>query len=330
MLYVRNIPITVPPVDIINRLRDDLLKLGINRFSRIRVSADNIQVTCPIHKDGQERTPSCGIRITDVESTKAGTVHCFTCGYVASFEEMISTCFGYDDRGIFGERWLIQNFVIPYGADIDLDLLVDKSKQEGNKNIITPIENLNLYNKKHPYMYQRKLNDAVIDAFNVGFDANFELSNGEKSITIPCITFPVRDKKGNVLFVARRAVDRKFFHYPSNVDKPVYGLYELSDDATEVIVCESIINALTCYVYGKSAVALLGLGTKKQYEQLAELKCRKLILGFDGDIAGERAIKKLYKELKNKKLITRLDIPKGKDINDLSEKEFNELNEYFV
>jgi len=330
MFYVRNIPITVPPVDIINRLRDDLLKLGINRFSRIRVSADNIQVTCPIHKDGQERTPSCGIRITDAESTKAGIVHCFTCGYVASFEEMISTCFGYDDKGVFGERWLIQNFVIPYGADIDLDLLLDKPKQADNKNIITPIENLNLYNKKHPYMYQRKLTDAVIDAFNVGFDANFELSNGEKSITIPCITFPVRDKKGNVLFVARRAVDRKFFHYPSNVDKPVYGLYELSDDATEVIVCESIINALTCYVYGKSAVALLGLGTKKQYEQLANLKCRNLILGFDGDTAGLKARYRLYEALKGRKIITTLSIPDHKDINDLTEEEFNNLEEYFV
>ncbi|NLZ81974.1 MAG: toprim domain-containing protein, partial [Clostridiales bacterium] len=85
----------------------------------------------------------------------------------------------------------------------------------------------------------------------------------------------------------------------------------------------------TCWVYGRPAVCLLGLGTQKQYEQLRKLKCRKLITALDPDEAGQRATARLKKAMKGNKLVTSFTLPVGKDINDLEKQEFDNLEELF-
>lgn len=127
-----------------------------------------------------------------------------------------------------------------------------------------------------------------------------------------CITFPVKDEKGNCLFIARRSVKGKYFNYPTNMKKPIYGLYELNlltNYPQEVYICESIINALTLWTYGRYAVALNGTGTKYQIEQLKRMPCKEFILALDPDEAGKRGTDKLKKALKPYKLITQLQIP---------------------
>ena len=44
----------------------------------IKSTSDNVMVTCPYHKGGEERRPSCGISTVDKPDHPAGTVHCFT------------------------------------------------------------------------------------------------------------------------------------------------------------------------------------------------------------------------------------------------------------
>lgn len=55
------------------------IKTGILYLRTIKRTGNNIMVTCPFHKGGQERKPSCGIRITPDDFSSIGTVHCFTC-----------------------------------------------------------------------------------------------------------------------------------------------------------------------------------------------------------------------------------------------------------
>lgn len=45
---------------------------------------------------------------------------------------------------------------------------------------------------------------------------------------------------------------------------------------------------------------------------------------------GEKGTMKIFNKLKNYKIVTRLLIPKGKDVNDLSKEEFNSLQEVFI
>lgn len=60
-------------IDIIKELREQLVLKDIYLFNRIKELPEDIMVSCPFHKDGQEKKPSCGIRKKD------GWTHCFTC-----------------------------------------------------------------------------------------------------------------------------------------------------------------------------------------------------------------------------------------------------------
>jgi hypothetical protein len=165
---------------------------------------------------------------------------------------------------------------------------------------------------------------------------------------------PNRDLKGNCLFVARRSVKTKYFNYPSGVEKPVYGLYEISQYAleegmhqqrlyydqityplriwpNEVLICESMIDALTCWQYGKPAVALNGLGTDAQFRDLRQFPVNKYILCTDMDKQGLNARIRIKKALSNKLVMEyRWDLGKAKDINDMPKEYFDSLTEHFL
>lgn len=322
--------------DILKELREQLALNGIHLFAEIKDSGNNVMTCCPYHKGGQERKPSAGFLKTD------GTFHCFTCGETHGLPEVISNCFGKDDFGTFGWNWLLKNFLtveVEERKDVQLDLERDQNGM-GDRRIISGVsgfdnnytksgetyiseEELDSYRYIHPYMYKRKLTDEIIELFDIGYDKKTE-----------CITFPIRDIKGNTLFIARRSVNYKYFNYPSGAEKPLYGIYELYNAnplfmPSEVIVCESMLDALTCWVYGKYAVAMNGLGTELQFKQLRELPCRKLILATDSDEAGMKARDRIRKNVTNK-IITEYILPAGrKDMNELSREEFENLVEFF-
>ena len=60
-------------IDIIKELKEQLAINQIYLFNTIKELPEDLMVSCPFHKEGQERKPSCGIRKED------GWVHCFTC-----------------------------------------------------------------------------------------------------------------------------------------------------------------------------------------------------------------------------------------------------------
>ena len=169
-------------------------------------------------------------------------------------------------------------------------------------------------------MYKRKLTDEVIEMFDVGWDSKTD-----------CITFPNLDKDGNCLFVARRSVKTKWFNYPSNVEKQLYGiyqLYQLNPFPDEVYVCESMIDCCLLWKHKRYACALNGLGTESQFKQLLEMPCRKIILATDMDDSGLKARNRIKLALKNTKLITEVFLPVGrKDIGECTDEEIENLQE---
>ena len=315
--------------DILIELRKQLELNGVKRFAKFIDSGKNIQTNCPFHKEGQERKPSFGI------NKNTGECHCFGCGWSGTLSEMISNCFGKDDFGVYGNKWLIRNFLsvaVESRPDIDVDFCRRKKITSETKKYISEQE-LDSYRYIHPYMYKRKLTDEIIDLFDIGYDKSTE-----------CITFPNRDINGNCLFIARRSVKTKFFNYPQDVEKPVYGLYELNatrnvnghtvhilpNFPNEIIICESMLDALTCWVYGKYAVALNGTGNENQFKTLRNIPNRKFILATDMDEAGLKARERIRQSLGNK-LVTEYvwDINVAKDINDMNKEYFDSLKEVF-
>lgn len=303
--------------DIITELQNQLRINKIHLLQVITDTPDNVMVACPYHKGGQEKRPSMGIKKSD------GTCHCFACDTVVGLPQMISHCFGDESEiGAVGWQWLLKNFLtvsVENRKDIELDL--DRTYHKPQRQYVSE-EELDSYRYIHPYMYQRRLTDEIIELFDIGFDANSD-----------CITFPIRDTEGHILFIARRSVKTKFFNYPSKAEKPVYGLYELYQQPQfpkEIIICESMIDALTAWGYGSFAVALNGLGTELQFKQLRALPCRKYILATDADSAGMNARERLKKELSNK-IVTeyRWDLDKAKDLNDMDFEMFSNLKEMY-
>ena len=336
-MIINDVQFNVELDDILTELVSQLRANNIQLIQKRKDGPTHVQVCCPYHADGMERRPSAGIRKED------GLFHCFACQEVHSLPEVISHCFGYTDDivGKFGWQWLLKNFAtvqIEERKDVTLDYSRTNSSVRvlGNSNYVSE-EELDSYRYVHPYMYKRGLTDDIIELFDLGYDASTET-----------ITFPVRDVSGNCLFVARRSVKTKYFNYPSGVEKPLYGLYELyyvstkSDGRTldgemfrpgypsEVIVCESMLDALSFWTVGKYAVALNGLGTELQFKQLRELPCRKIILATDMDERGLAARKRIRFNLQNTKIITEYMFPKGrKDANECTKEELLNLEEVF-
>lgn len=319
------------PEEIITQLRLQLAQQGKDLLRGIKKTEYSIQFACPWHKNGQERKPSCGL-ITHKKPNgmPVGMVHCLACGKTSSFEEMISNCFGIYDGGVYGFKWLVDNF---QHMDINtrdaylstLSSNISRDVKSTRPQYVTD-EELDSYRYYHPYMYQRKLNDDVINRFDIGFDKNFTIGGSHGALT-----FPVRDIHGRTLFVAKRAVDTKVFHYPASAVKPLYGLYELNQlhkFPTEIFVCESMLDALPIWTHpGCYAIALNGLGSSTQLKELNNLPCRKLILATDNDEAGLNARYKIKQQVPNK-IVSQVIIPNGKkDINDLSYDEFENLRE---
>lgn len=312
-MQIGNIILNAELIDILLELRNQLSIQHIDYLKDIKDSGDNIQITCPYHKNGQERKPSGGLR------KDTGIFHCFTCGETHTLPEVISYCFGRDDLGLFGKQWLLKNFAtLEIEERKDIVLNYSRSKVTINNDVkYVSEEELDKYRYYHPYMYKRKLTNEIIELFDIGYDKDTE-----------CITFNCRNKEGNTLFVARRSVNTKWFNYPSGVDKEVYGIYELyqlPEFPKEVYICESMLDCLYLWTIGKYACALNGLGCEKQFEQLTQMPCRTFILATDNDEAGKKARIKIRNMVKNKIFMDALLPPNRKDINECTLEELKEL-----
>ena len=312
--------------DILTELVNQLRANNIPLIAKQRDSGDHIQITCPYHSNGMERKPSAGLRKSD------GILHCFACGEVHTLPEVISHCFGHDEdlMGTWGWTWLLKNFAIVQveeRKDVELDFSRDKKASNNNGVVIRSNnyisnEELEKYRYIHPYILKRGVSEKIVELFDVGWDAKTN-----------CITFPNLDKYGNCLFVAKRSVKQKFFQYPKDVQKELYGiyqLYQLNPFPSKVYVCESMIDCLYLWTFDIPACAMNGLGNDIQFRQLRDLPCRQLVLATDADEAGLRARERIRMNMQNTKIIKEVILPKGrKDINECTPNEVQNLVEVF-
>lgn len=303
-IKVNNYTIYTPVDEILAILKIELSEQGIYLFDVVKQTGNNFMTRCPFHKEGKESKPSFGIS-TD------GQCHCFACGWSTSdFSEFISALFGFDENSDYGQRWLLQHLSNVYSERKPLELNLTRGIPQKQSKIIISEEELDSYRYTHPYMYQRHLTDELIERFDIGYDPNRL-----------CLTFPVKDLDGDVVSVVTRSVVSKFFTLPSGEQKPIYGAYLFtSGKYTEAVICESVLNALTCWKFDKPAVALFGTGSYYQIDILRRLPIRHYILGLDPDDAGEKGIQRIKAGLRGTKLLSKYIIPKGMDLNDLDDK----------
>lgn len=312
-LRIRNRIITSSIMDILNLLKKDCPK---QCFKDIIDKRDNIVVTCPniMHSGGNESHPSCNIfNRRDDPKIPYGWVRCFSCGYSKSLPGMIGELFDSDET--FGETWLIQNAESSFIEEEEyLEPIEISSRKSYSAGLSEDI--LHKYQYYHPYMWDRKLSQEVVDKFQVGFDYGTQ-----------CLTFPVRDLKDNLVMITRRSIKSKNFYIPSDVVKPVYLLNEIVKAGYKIaMVTEAQIDALTAYTYGFPCCATMGSISDHQIDILNHCGITNFIAAFDNDRAGKAFTQNFIRRMRKDILITEFPIPKGyKDLNDLDKGTFNKI-----
>lgn len=306
-MKIGNVIIQAELQTVLELLRADCEQKDIHIFKQIKPASSNIQVTCPFHSGGQEKKASFGIH------RETGNCHCFTCGWAGSLSKCISEIHGRYDDGDFGARWLSKNFssvTIEERARLKVNMSRGSKTKKPVIDYVSESE-LSSYRYYHDYMWERVLTKRVIGMFDVGYDKNTD-----------CVTFPVCDTTGGCVFVARRSVRVKYFHYPEDAVKPVYGLYHcIKLGVKKAVITESIFNCLTLWKLGIPAVSLLGLGSDTQYEELKKSPIRLFVLALDPDKRGQDAQEKLRKSLSSSKVLSTVLYDNEKeDINDLGER----------
>ena len=315
MLKIGNKVIQASITEIVEKFREYAFDNNIKVFSKIINKGSDIVVTCPNrkHKNMNEGHPSCSIANKDIGPVKEGIVHCFSCGYKAFIDYTLSQCMGIHDDGEWGRSWILENFLNSEEYTRELNLELNEERTEVIN--IVPEEVLDSYRYNHPYWQKRKIDEKTMIKFDLGYDKY------SKSITMPCW-----DYRGRCIGVTKRKVNTKWFYIPEGVTKPIYLMnYAIKEGWKEIYLCESQINALYMNSLGYHACACFGTGSEEQAKDLNKLGVRSIIFCFDGDYAGRKGRERMRSQLSDRIICSYVDLPDGKDMNDLEPEEIKEL-----
>lgn len=299
MITVWNTPIAASVEQILRDLRLELISEGLLR-DQVNTGSD-VMVTCPFHKGGHERKPSCGVslkeKITPGKTYEAGTVHCYTCGYVGDLPTFISDLFGMGNP-MDGFRWLVGQY--NYSSSQREELSFDFYRGADEKPVGMDTAQVDEYHtalmsnqRAKDYLRGRGIIPDVMEIFKLGYSREDDQ-----------VLFPVYSRSGEVLFYKGRSLRGKHFYNSKDVDKTtaVYGLYqtlreEIPED-TEIWITESEIDALSLISRGVMAWALMGSDLSDiQAREILRTPYRRFVIATDNDPAGRKGARMIKDKL---------------------------------
>lgn len=299
MLEVGNVILNVEVEEII-----DLIQEETEFLKDVNIMDNDIMVTCPFHKGGMENKPSLGV------SKDSGVYHCFTCGEKGTIVDLVSYTLDISPQQAI--RKLSGEFV--YNTEkrvLDIEL-VPKRQTNFNKKVET------LKNNKQAIAYLQSRNIPDLSSlYPIGYNPIHK-----------SIVFYVQDLNGRIVYAKERGIYSKRFYNTADVRKAdyLYGAYQIAkywDGHSPVWICESEIDALTCWGRGCYAVAIGGSHiSNNQLKILKQLGIKTLINGLDRDDAGRTGWQIIKKFSKGILLYDTIFPVNKKDINDLTKDEF--------
>jgi hypothetical protein len=150
------------------------------------------------------------------------------------------------------------------------------------------------------------------------------------------IIFPIYDLKGKFLSISGRTIFKaqpKSLKYPKVRINTFYGVKQLPEGWNDfVVLVEGEFDCIYLQQFGIPAIALLGTGvrsfSKEQMDYL--LTKNKVVISLDGDEAGRKATLQLTKQLAGLVHVRVIELPYGKDPNDLGEDEVGGIYKEFI
>lgn len=140
-----------------------------------------------------------------------------------------------------------------------------------------------------------------------------------------CVVFPITNPTDDVVEVYGRKIadDQRHRHGKHlYLPGPHRGIWngEVIGQTDELIICESILDALSFWVHGfRDVIAAFGVNgfTDEMFVGLADAGIERLLIAYDRDDAGDRAATKLAEKLANEGIGSfRVLFPRGMDAND--------------
>ncbi len=322
------------------RARVDLAQLIGESVALKPAGRGQLKGLCPFHG---ERTPSFHVHVD------RGFFYCFGCGAKGDVFEFVMRSQGLEFAEalkLLGERVGIEVRGMAPGQGRRRDLL------EVNQSALAWFRARLDDGPARAYLRERGLTDATIDGWELGYapdgwdgllkhlltqgvrdDDLLEaglLSENERGRRYDRfrdrVMFPIRDALGRLVGFAGRVLGDGLPKYLNTPETPLFKkgevLYGLDKARTairesgEVVVVEGYMDVLALHQTGfGTAVAALGANlTKEQAELLTRLDAQKVLLAFDADEAGQRAVLAgLEQSVGRRFLVQAVKVPHGKD-----------------
>jgi len=143
--------------------------------------------------------------------------------------------------------------------------------------------------------------------------------------------FPIHDSEGQLVGYAGRSLDggepRYLFPPGFHKSQVVFNLHRaVWGSARCALVVEGFFDCLRVHQAGyRNVVALMGVTLSEVQEQLLLARFPKLVLMLDGDAAGRRASQQLAERLKGKVSLSVVEVPSGRQPDQLSREEMESL-----
>lgn len=310
------------------RAKADIVEV-IQRYLTLIKKGKNFSAVCPFHDD---HDPSMSI------SEDKQIYKCFVCGaggnvfnFVKEFEKI-----HYNDAVI-----KVANYI---GYSIDEKYLVSQKKIDPKQQLLFDV--LNEYVKysryilntedgveAKKYLYNRGLDDTIIQKFEIGYNLNndqgtkfllakgYELEAcvktnitrinefGSKDVFSQRILFPIHNPQGQVVaFTARSMNPSESSKYINSTETPLYIkgnlLYNYHraikniKQTKEIIIVEGVMDVIALNrVSIENVVATLGTACTKEQIVLMQNASNNIVLCYDADAAGQTATLKLARLL---------------------------------
>jgi DNA primase len=214
-------------------------------------------------------------------------------------------------------------------------------KAESLLNVTPSKANLNdIFKKFASSLHQSRKGKEYLESRNL-YDLKIEVgyNDGIKYKSLKnCIVFPLKDRSANITSLYGRSTlsNDAARHYYSKDRKGLYPGWP-SPETTVLVLTESVIDTLTVNHYTSfKSLALYGTnGFTAEHEQaIRELtRLQEVILFFDGDEAGRKAVEKYTEQLKAIKpaiTISTVNTPEGEDPNSLLQSHEQEILTHLI
>lgn len=296
----------------------------------------NGRLKCPFHED---KTPSMQIY------PKSNTYCCFSSNCNAGKGDQIQFIElqeGFDKLGPRGKHQAIlkAKSLLGYVPGQEMTIEPIDNKEVVNEEV-QQVDYQLIYTKLKQNVLKSQKAQAYLQSRNIDLElvAKQSLSIGYNSETFPqlkqCIVFGLKNKHNQVVSLYGRSIleSKEAKHFYTSNRQGLYPHYPKAETRI-LILTESVIDALSLLQYKDllqeeseiqdiDILALYGTNglTEEHTEAVKQLKhLQEIILWFDGDEAGRKAVEKYKEELKTgypNILISHVETPENEDINSL-------------